>query len=81
MASFVKPFRHGDVVKYTSYPADEDDPLWRKGQNHIIDRVSRNGDSWEYSTNRGAWIAHECFTLVRECNAASINQLYKDIEE
>lgn len=83
---FVKPFRKGDVVKFVKqykdgYSSDEGDlfSFWRVGQQHIIDDVSWRGDRWEYSTNCGAWIPHESFELVRECDEKSIKKLMRDI--
>jgi hypothetical protein len=77
MKPFVLPFRHGDVVKYIG----PHNTVWKVKQEHIIDYIMRGVNSWSYSTNCGAWIPHEDFELVRECNAESIAKLYEGFED
>lgn len=88
MKPFVRPFRHGDVVKFTKNfvtgwagKQGEVYSSWKLGEEHIIYETVREGNSWEYSTNQGAWIPHESFTFVRECDEASIKKLYSDLRE
>lgn len=74
---FFPPFRVGDVVKYIGK-----DRVWGKESEHIIQDVSVNGiNYYEYSTDRGAWIPHEDFELVRECDKASLTKLLKSMSD
>lgn len=78
MTTFIRPFRVGDVVLYAGR-----DRVWRSctTQKHIINEVKINGiNSYEYSTNIGAWIPHNQFRLLEECSEKSIKQLIKDIQ-
>lgn len=75
---FIKPFRMGDVVVVTQSDADSS---FTEGEEYIIySTYLREGGLLEYSTNRGEWIRHEQLSLARECDAASMKQLYEDVE-
>jgi hypothetical protein len=67
---FEQPFRLGDVVF-----------LSEENEQHIICEAQINGDTYEYSTNIGAWYDHDQFVLVRECDKASIQQLRDETED
>lgn len=72
MSKFTLPFRMGDVVST------------KKGGIHIIAEVNLDSfmqyGEYQYSTDRGAWYEHSKFSLVRECDKASIKKLKKTLQ-
>lgn len=76
--SAVLPFRMGDVVKLESKTTKG--RVFGKGT-HIIHQVQFGEKTFEYSTNRMAWLQHEELVLVEAANAASLAQLKKSIED
>lgn len=66
----VRPFRMGDVVTIAG----------QKGEAVIHEAHFAEG-SFQYSTNKGAWYAHEICTLVRECDESSLELLRNDLQD
>jgi hypothetical protein len=63
---FIFPFQFGDVVVELDHPLIE----------HYIHEVQTDeGGSWEYSTNRGAWYAHDNLKLVRKADEKSLRAM------
>jgi len=69
------PFRMGDVVEYVGKERH-----WR-GKHHVIEQAQFDGDSFEYSTSRGAWMRHKDFKLVRDADAQSLCELRKSMDD
>lgn len=71
-------FQTGDVVKYIN----PQNTVWKVGETHIIYEISYIGkNTFEYSTNRGAWFNESDFKLIRKADKKSFAQLDKDLEE
>ncbi len=66
------PFRMGDVVRIS-------DPDFEGKA--IIHEAVFCGDSFEYSTTNGAWVAHEDCKLVSKANKKSLEELRKSLED
>jgi hypothetical protein len=76
MGTFVKPFRTGDVVRGGWDRKDKG-----KGEDHIIHECQvEEINHYKYSTTRGAWFPHTYLSLVRECDAESMNALIDHLQ-
>lgn len=70
------PFRMGDEVEYIGAAQ------WSKY--HIIHEVVIDTDVngtyyFSYSTNKGAWFAHDEFKLLKKASSKSLNSLAKSL--
>lgn len=73
---FVMPFQMGDIIDYNTGKKSN----VFAGRN-IINKVQRDGDSWEYSTDRGAWLDHSKMTLIEHATETSIRELFCTLKE
>lgn len=69
------PFRTGDVVFYKGR-----ERFW-KGEHIIQDVKLHSPQRFEYATDKGAWMRHNDFMLVKEANKKSLAKLFKSLVE
>lgn len=71
---FRKPYRMGDVVRYTGDPKN-----WDLDTEMVVESAECSDYhplDFKYSTTSGAWFRHKDLELVRECDYESLRQLW-----
>ena len=78
---FIKPFRVGDVVRFTEKSVQTG---YRDREEHVIESVDTNRleiNKYKYSTHSSAWHDHADLELIRECDEESMKLLIQSIQD